>query len=1558
MFVSRSISATKFVSSLTTNGCSGLPNEVRFLEHVQARVTLKANRRGSIALFLTSPQGTKSQLLHFRSGDTSSEGFGGWPFMTTHCWEENPKGEWKLEVQISGHYTHATLVKWDLVLHGTKDPPQPHSVQCDIECEGGCRGPDATQCMSCKHFGLRGDDGKMKCVLGCPDGLYGDNDSRQCLVCHPSCFTCHGPVDSDCLTCMTNKTVSAGQCIEGCPPGSFQSANGQQLICNSCDAACAECVGPTASHCVRCSSGLMLDGSKCTSQCPDGTFAEMSDRQCVSCDKDCLTCDGAGDTDCTSCEKAMLLVEDAGQCVTDCSDGYYQAATVSGGLLCQQCDSLCALCSDRGPDRCLACHQGLYLFHNACVAVCPLSTFGDDQALLCHSCHSSCQTCFGPSEGDCLTCSSPFYLTAGKCVKSCVHGSYPSQEERTCKPCHHTCSQCHGPGGQDCNSCTDLYLLNGACVTDCPESYYGNNLLHACGKCDGVCRTCNGPSKYNCTDCNSPFVLQSSTCSLNCPDGSYKMSDVCVSCHERCASCEGPAESNCLSCSQLDGQPLYLESGHCVISCLSGHYKDNNNSQLCLQCADGCSKCLGPSQKECSECKDGFYLDGYECVKSCPVNGFADTLNRKCIPCSEGCATCDQTVSHCTTCRPGFYLSGGSCVHDCPVGTFADDSGNCSLCASSCAACSHYASHCTRCKSLFLLDELSCDHSCPDGKYPDRQLGKCLPCSHECSACTGRSSSHCLQCSDGYLLHITSCVSSCPNHTFADGKTASCVDCHPSCVACGGRHESNCTVCSEDLTLAAGRCVASRTCPDGQYFRVSSGKCEPCDFSCKTCDGEGRGSCLTCPSGLYLDMATTSCNANCPDYFYGDSSSWVCAQCHSTCKACSGPGGNECLSCDTSLTLDDDGTCRLNCEDGYYLDSEANICTRCDPACMLCIHRSDHCLACKPPYALLNKSCVSLCPVGMRHDETRHVCEACGMNCLECDSSHECRECMVGMFLLHGECVSPCPLQYVGNMTTGQCVACPHHCRQCSEKMGEVVCTECDNGYHKLGVIGCVETCPAGYFLDFNSNECHQCHMSCARCAGADAEDCLSCADSTILFGSRCVMECPPRTFHDSPSNQCLPCDVRCTHCFGTDYDSCTECTHNFFFVSTNSSCVSSCPLAFYPDRSSAECRPCHSSCSTCEGAGAASCLSCVTGLVAYTGECLKMCPRQTYEEKLESQHVCRACHGSCAACSGPGFNQCSQCPHGSVLSEGKCRSSCSVGFYLDTESQSCYPCHKSCQTCAGSSPTSCLSCSDSVLFVDGGCKGKCPPGYFQEQLTCHKCDDSCIECSGRGPLSCTKCPTGKKLVEGHCLVVCSEDEYRHGNSCLGCHSSCATCSDGSPGGCLSCQAPKLHHHVRMECLPCCLEKQIRSKSTSCCDCYLSLSKCILASEIPGNPGVQTTEATSDEINTIAVQRTAENFKEVAFTDKGVGHSGPLDKMDSSDWFMVVMGVMIGLIAFGFVIFLIVAAVRRKSNGFSLSSRPRYYKLAKAEAEADADADVGTAFDTETVDIDLDMGTV
>uniref|UniRef100_A0A4W4GA07 P/Homo B domain-containing protein n=1 Tax=Electrophorus electricus TaxID=8005 RepID=A0A4W4GA07_ELEEL len=200
--------ANHLVISKSVDACQGQPNFVSSLEHAQARLTLSYNRRGNLAIYLISPQGTRSTLLAPRPHDYSSEGFNDWAFMTTHSWDEDPRGEWTLEMEnVEGASDYGTLTQFTLVLYGTAaGSSTPDSSQPP---DDGCKTYDLSQI--CFYLFQKG------CVRECPEGFtpatrtsFSTNEViplqyAACQPCHVLCLTCRGTGPQDCLSCPPHR---------------------------------------------------------------------------------------------------------------------------------------------------------------------------------------------------------------------------------------------------------------------------------------------------------------------------------------------------------------------------------------------------------------------------------------------------------------------------------------------------------------------------------------------------------------------------------------------------------------------------------------------------------------------------------------------------------------------------------------------------------------------------------------------------------------------------------------------------------------------------------------------------------------------------------------------------------------------------------------------------------------------------------------------------------------------------------------------------------------------------------------------------------------------------------------------------------------------------------------------------------------------------------------------------------------------------------------------------------------------------------------------------------
>uniref|UniRef100_A0A8D0GT42 furin n=1 Tax=Sphenodon punctatus TaxID=8508 RepID=A0A8D0GT42_SPHPU len=194
------------------DSCLGKANFISRLEHVQARLTLSYNRRGDLAIYLVSPMGTRSTLLAARPHDYSADGFTDWAFMTTHAWDEDPAGDWVLEIEnTSEANNYGTLTKFTLVLYGTGTELPSLSNQLE---SSGCKTLAAGQaCVVCEEgFYLH----QKSCLKVCPPGFVPGlptlsaelensleplSPPRLCVSCHPSCATCMGLAPTQCLSC-------------------------------------------------------------------------------------------------------------------------------------------------------------------------------------------------------------------------------------------------------------------------------------------------------------------------------------------------------------------------------------------------------------------------------------------------------------------------------------------------------------------------------------------------------------------------------------------------------------------------------------------------------------------------------------------------------------------------------------------------------------------------------------------------------------------------------------------------------------------------------------------------------------------------------------------------------------------------------------------------------------------------------------------------------------------------------------------------------------------------------------------------------------------------------------------------------------------------------------------------------------------------------------------------------------------------------------------------------------------------------------------------------------
>ncbi|XP_058802575.1 furin-like protease 2 isoform X2 [Phymastichus coffea] len=672
--------------SMDVNGCASSLNEVRFLEHVQCKISLRFFPRGNLRLLLTSPMGTTSTLLFERPRDVLNSNFDDWPFLSVHFWGEKAEGRWTLQVINAGSRhvnSPGILKKWQLIFYGTAANPirirnlqynsayqgfytgaassfkssmatldsssgslmtnklpeldaSPLEVtrhvqfhDCDSQCDiQGCYGKGPTQCVTCKSYRL-----DNMCVSRCPPRSF-PNQGGVCWPCHESCETCAGAGQDSCLSCAPAhlRVTDLAVCLQQCPEGYYESS--ENSTCVPCEANCASCT-EQPNHCTTCEHHLVLYNYKCHAACPIYTF-ESQDYNCLDCHTSCETCNGTGSNQCIGCRAGLFAF--AGECRRFCPNGY---AADKKRRECLACPPGCANCSTS--QDCTSCYPGWSLTKTANCAPISRSRCSNFQFFdsgHCRPCHSSCESCTGPTDRFCLSCQSPLLLQGQRCVVQCDSGFFSEISPTTrpiCLPCLHTCKSCISR--LNCTSCQEgLQLQSGECRSTCAHGYYSDR--GQCAKCYLSCKTCSGPRRNQCVSCPKGWQLAAGECHPECPEGYFKTTYGCQKCHHYCHTCRGEGPLECTSCPPHS----MLESGMCM-ACLGSQYYDPL-TQRCRSCHINCYRCTGPGKFSCSSCAPPLHID---------------RVNNQCVPCcrsdekieeSGNCCACNADTGGCRNSSP------------------------------------------------------------------------------------------------------------------------------------------------------------------------------------------------------------------------------------------------------------------------------------------------------------------------------------------------------------------------------------------------------------------------------------------------------------------------------------------------------------------------------------------------------------------------------------------------------------------------------------------------------------------------------------------------------------------------------------------------------------------------------------------------------------------------------------------------------------------------------------------------------------------------------------------
>lgn len=205
------------------------------------------------------------------------------------------------------------------------------------------------------------------------------------------------------------------------------------------------------------------------------------------------------------------------------------------------------------------------------------------------------------------------------------------------------------------------------------------------------------------------------------------------------------------------------------------YYETTSNFKFLRSCRDFCIKCKSASN--CTECKEGFFLKGFECLPcaltcsgcetledncltsespvllpgivladdtDCGASKYFDLATQKCEGCPANCYKCGSS-STCVMCHSHFILDKEKCVHIDPCNLPSEKSDtniklfSCVKCSKNCLYCDQNKKNCSICKNKFYLDKLTCQS-----------------CQENCDLCLNKES--CLRCSHGFEIKNDLCV--------------------------------------------------------------------------------------------------------------------------------------------------------------------------------------------------------------------------------------------------------------------------------------------------------------------------------------------------------------------------------------------------------------------------------------------------------------------------------------------------------------------------------------------------------------------------------------------------------------------------------------------------------------------------------------------------------------------------------------------------------------------------------------------------------------------------------
>lgn len=205
----------------------------------------------------------------------------------------------------------------------------------------------------------------------------------------------------------------------------------------------------------------------------------------------------------------------------------------------------------------------------------------------------------------------------------------------------------------------------------------------------------------------------------------------------------------------------------------------------------------------------------------------------------------------------------------------------------------------------------------------------CIACRSPCSQCRDEPTI-CTNCQttvqNPQYYYNGVCYSTCPSPTYVSGNNCIACDIPSNCATCSGS-STYCLSCLNSLYASVGTCVATCNGTYGLTDIVNNVCTDTCRSNLITVN-TGGGQCQLCTLGKYKYITGNNCTNPCPNTYYPDNSSRLCASCDGSCLNCDGPYAENCTACNSAtplkyLLLQ---MCWSICPKGFYPNDAAGTC--------------------------------------------------------------------------------------------------------------------------------------------------------------------------------------------------------------------------------------------------------------------------------------------------------------------------------------------------------------------------------------------------------------------------------------------------------------------------------------------------------------------------------------------------------------------------------------------------------------------------------------------------------